>query len=171
MELAPADGSHPTPWFDYRGPGEGPAASARPAAGPIAVDFTGSPTVTHVWDEGRGGWLRSQDGTPHTTADGDQLAPENVVIMITDYTTSPADPISPEVRSTGSGPLVVLTDGMVVSGRWERASAADQPTLTDGDGRPIRLAPGRTWVQMPERGQTSFDPAQELADPAWEAVD
>ena len=160
--LAPDDLPVPQPWFTYRRADEALPASARPATGPVTVSFTGSPVVTHEWDERRGGWLRSQDGRPHTTVDGDQLAPENVVIFVTDYTTSAADPISPEVRSTGSGPLVALTAGSIIQGTWERPTAEDKPTLLDAGGQPIALTPGRTWVLLPEAGQVRFAPGQAL---------
>ena len=122
----------------------------------MTIAFSGSPTVTHTWDESIGGWLRTQDRNPHTTAGGDQLAPENVVIMVTDYGTSPADSISPHLRSTGEGPLVVLSDGHAIAERWERPTADDKPLLLDGSGDEIGLTPGRTWVLLPEAGQTVF---------------
>ncbi len=160
--LAPTDLPVPEPWFTYRRPDEAMPPTATTAAGPVSIAFTGSPLVTHEWDAAIGGWRRTQDGAPHLTVDGDQLAPENVVILVTDYGTSPADPISPEVRSTGSGELVVLTDGHVILGTWERPTAEDKPTLTDVAGDPITLTPGRTWVLMPEAGQVRFTPGQQL---------
>ena len=162
--LAPAGLPEPRPWFLYRGPGDDSPSTASPATGPVTIAFTGSPRVTHQWDAAIGGWLRAQDGAPHLTVDGDQLAPENVVIFVTDYGTSPADPISPEVRSTGSGELVVLTDGQVILGTWERPTAEDTPTLTDVAGDEILLTPGRTWVLMPEAGQVGFAPDQTLIE-------
>ncbi|MEM9561171.1 MAG: DUF3048 domain-containing protein [Actinomycetota bacterium] len=164
--LAPADLPVPEPWFAYRRPGETVPPAATTAAGPVSIAFTGSPLVTHEWDAAIGGWRRTQDGAPHLTVAGDQLAPENVVIFVTDYGTSPADPISPEVRSTGSGDLVVLTDGHVILGTWERPTAEDTPTLTDVDGDPIALTAGRTWVLMPEAGQVRFAPGQQLTETA-----
>lgn len=144
---------NPDPWFDYRRPGDELPASAEAADGPITVDFTNTPTVTFDWDEGVGGWLRSQDGRPHNSSDGRRLAPENVVILVTTYRTSPADAGSPEVRSTGSGAAVVLTDGHVVTGTWTRPTSTDVPELTDAEGNTITLTPGRTWVLYPEAGQ------------------
>ena len=165
-ELAPDDLPSPQPWFEYRrGALDDPPPTAAMVNGPVTIAYTGSPTVTHTWDPSVEGWLRTQDANPHTTAGGDQLAPENVVIMITDYRTSPADAISPEVRSTGTGPVVVLTNGWAVVGTWERPTAEDKPTLTDGDGAVIELTPGRTWVLMPEAGQVRFPDGQD--PPGW----
>ncbi|MGH1491690.1 MAG: DUF3048 domain-containing protein [Acidimicrobiales bacterium] len=164
-DLAPSDLPVPQPWFQYRRAGEQLPDAARAAVGPISVAFRDSPLVTHEWDDRAGGWLRTQDGRPHTTVDGDQLAPENVVIMITDYRTSPADPVSPEVRSTGRGEAVVLTDGMIIRGFWERVEAEDKLTITDGEDTIISLTPGRTWVLMPEEGQVGFADGQLLGPP------
>lgn len=151
--LAPDDFTTPEPWFAYRGPNDVLPPTAEPVTGAVMVAFTGSPLVTHRWDEEAAGWARTQDGAPHTTHDGDQLAPENVVIMVTDYSISAADVTSPEVRSTGAGPLYVLTDAHVITGSWERPTATDKPTLLDDDGRPILLTAGRTWILLPEAGQ------------------
>ena len=155
-ELAPDELPVPAPWFQYRAAGERLPAGAVAVEGPVAIDFSGSSEVTHTWDPEVGGWLRTQDGEPHLTAAGEQLAPENVVIMITDYTTSAADAISPEVRSTGTGDLVVLTSGHAILGTWERPAPEDKPALLDRSGTPIRLTPGRTWVLLPEPEQVTL---------------
>ena len=152
---AMVDAPGPNPWFEFRDPtidqDMGDAA-----AGPISVDFTGSPTATFEWDAATEGWMRSQDGQPHQTADGVRIAPQNVVIMVTTYGTSSADAASPEVHSTGSGEAVVLSAGRVIAGTWERVTADAPPVLTYTDGRPIQLTPGQTWVLFPEAGQIAF---------------
>lgn len=147
------DDGNPDPWFDYRAADESLPLNAEPATGPITVDFTNTPTVRFEWDQNRGGWLRSQDGRAHETAEGEQLAPENVVILVTTYGTSAADAGSPEVRSTGSGEALILTDGHLISGSWSRPDAAEPPELVDAEGQPIVLTPGRTWILYPEQGQ------------------
>ena len=151
--LAPDEVTRPDPWFTYRAEDEPLADTAVPAAGEVTVAFRGGPTVGFTWDPAVPGWRRTQSGSPHTTVDGLQLAPQNVVIMVTSYVVSPADPVSPELVSTGSGELLVLTDGHVVSGTWERQDATDKPTLLDSAGQPISLVPGQTWVLYPEPGQ------------------
>ena len=146
----------PDPWFGYRQAGAALPSEAVVADGIVTIDFTGSPTVTFEWSRELAGWLRSQDGRPHRTADGYQLAPENVVIMITTYGSSAADARSPEVRSTGSGTLIVLTEGHIVTGSWSRAAATDKAVLLDEEGSEIALTPGQTWVLYPEAGQVRY---------------
>lgn len=152
---AAVEAGAPQPWFTYRTADAALATNARPVAA-VEVDFTNSPTVDFVWDAELGAWLRSQDNVAHVdAATGTQIAPENVVIMITTYGTSAADAASPEVRSTGTGELIVLTDGQWIDGTWERATAEAKPLLLSSTGEPISLTPGQTWVLYPEIGQVS----------------
>ncbi len=150
--LAPADATRPQPWFQYRAPGAELPASASPTSEAVTISYRSGPLVTHTWDAALGGWARTQDGRPHTNLTGEQLAPENVVIMVADYVTSAADARSPELVSVGSGQLFVLTDGHVIEGTWSRAAADAKPELVDNSGTPIALTPGRTWVLYPESG-------------------
>lgn len=150
--LAPAEATPPTAWFDYRSPSAPVNTTGRALNEPITVAYRGGPLVTHTWDAALGGWLRTQDGQPHTNSDGVQLAPENVVIFVSDYVTSPADAISPELVSVGSGQVFVLTDGVVIEGTWSREAVDAKPVLLDSAGSPIALTPGRTWALYPESG-------------------
>ncbi len=154
--FAPEDAEPPLPWFDYRGEDDELPADAIEMSGAVTIDYRGTPTVTHTWDAEREGWLRTQDGLPHTSVLGDQLAPENVVIMIAEYEVSPADATSAELQSVGSGPVMVLTDGHLIEGTWSRESATAQPELTDANGDTILLTPGQTWVLFPEAGNVTL---------------
>lgn len=150
--LAPADATPPEPWFDYQSAEAEANETGRELREPITVTYRGGPLVTFTWDETLGGWLRTQDGQPHTNSDGVQLAPANVVIMVADYVQSPADAISPELVSTGSGQLYVLSNGLVIEGTWARDNPEAKPILLDSSGASIALTPGSTWVLYPESG-------------------
>ena len=151
--LAPEQTTPPQPWFTYRPPEEDLPATATAADDEVTVAFREGPTAGFTWDASVPGWRRTQSGQPHLTVDGLQLAPQNVVIMVTSYVVSPADAGSPELVSTGSGDLYVLTEGHLIEGTWQRATASDKPTLLDSAGQPIALSPGQTWVLYPEAGQ------------------
>ncbi len=157
--LAPDETTRPQPWFTYRSPDDEPPPTATAAGdGEVTVAFRDGPRVGFTWDPSVPGWRRTQNGEAHTTADGTHIAPQNVVIMVATYTVSPADAGSPELVSTGSGELLVLADGHLIEGSWERASATDKPTLLDAAGQPIALTPGQTWVLFPEAGQVTAAP-------------
>ena len=80
-----------------------------------------------MWDPELEGWARFQtdnlhgDGSPHVDAAGEQIAPENVVVLYTNYAASIADSRSPQAQTIGEGDALVLTgDGQAVAGRWSR---------------------------------------------------
>ena len=152
LALVAEDGP-PQPWFTYRAAGAAPPSTAIDPGGSVTIDFTDTPTVGFSWSDDRGGWLRTQDGAAHTVDGGAQLAPENVVIMVTTYGVSSADANSPEVRSTGTGSAVVLTGGRAIVGTWHRPTPTDKPILLDGEGVEVELSPGQTWILYPEAGQ------------------
>lgn len=150
--LAPADAGAPEPWFGYRSPGSALPDSATVISGTVTIAYRSGPLVTHTWDPELEGWVRTQDSRPHTNVNGEPLAPDNVVIMVASYGTSPADSRSPELNSVGTGQLFVLTAGAVIEGTWSRETADSKPVLLDNAGNPIALTPGQTWVLYPESG-------------------
>lgn len=160
--LAEPDQSPPPPQFAYRKPGDPLPEGAEEVAG-VKVVFTGT-QVLYQWDPDLRGWARSEYGGPHRDADGTRIAPENVVVMFTQYRRSPADPISPEAVTTGEGFVWVFTDGRLVTGVWKRTSANKPAELVDANLRPIELTPGRTWVALAQANKAAVIPAG--ADPA-----
>ena len=154
--LAPAEAEPPFAWFRYRAEDQELPAAAVPLTEAVTIRYRDAPLVTHTWDDAAGGWGRTQDSQPHTNADGVQLTPENVVIMVSTYVRSGADANSPELVSVGSGDLMVLTDGHLIEGTWQRLAADQAPILTDSSGAEILLTPGRTWVLWPEAGNVTL---------------
>ncbi len=150
QDALPADAMSPEPWFTF-GSLEDVSEQGRAISGIVTVVFQGSPLVTYQWDNQVEGWLRTQDGASHSTVSGDQIAPANVVILETTYGISRADAASPELISVGTGRATVLTAGRVIEGTWSRLSGSAKPEISDSDGNIIELAPGRTWVEWPDR--------------------
>lgn len=156
----------PTPIWSYRADGERLPQEAIPVAG-VAVAYVGDGRITNVefaWDPDLEGWARFQtdrlhgDGSlAHLDAAGEQVAPENVVILSTTYSTSAAGGGSPQALSVDEGDAIVLTaGGQAIEGRWMRGSATDPVRIQTPDGGVIKLSPGRTWVLMPQAGHTTY---------------
>lgn len=147
---ASADPVNPPTQFHYRA--DGAAAEGSPV-GAITVDH-GSTVAQWDWDGTR--WLRTQNGTEHRMADGTRLAVDNVVVVeVVRIDTGLVDASGgevPEFVFVGTGPVTVYTDGKSVSGTWTRPTLNSVATLVDGSEEPIRLTPGRTWVQIVEDG-------------------
>ena len=110
----------------------------------------GSAPVDFQWNGS--GWARLQRGTPHVDVDGTQLAPPNVVIRFTPYhevqcCDAAGFPIV-EAQLQGKGDAWILTGGKLIEGRWSQPNLAEPAEFTDRRGRPVRLAPGQTWVAI-----------------------
>jgi hypothetical protein len=143
-------GTPPSPQFDYLP--DGVSATAGAPATAASITFSGATTTSFVWSPSIGKWSRGLDGHPQLDGTGQQLVVDNVVIAGTPYGVSPFERISPEAHPVGSGPVWVLTNGRVQTGTWSRPTNADRWQLLDGVGQPIRLTPGRTWVELPPSG-------------------
>jgi hypothetical protein len=122
-------------------------------AGDPSTSFTVVMTGVKVgWTlDPNGRYLRTQNGSPHKAATGEQLGFTNVVVMSVGYAPSPADKRSPEAQTVGSGPVVVHRNGVAVKGTWTRAASTDAFSFTDSSGAPIPLAPGSTAVELTKR--------------------
>jgi hypothetical protein len=163
-------GGPPSPQFTYRASDE--YVEGGVAVAGVTIDFGGSPNVLvdYVWDPEVKGWARYQVDSLHdrdhsavTDVDGTQVAPANVVVLFTDYKRSEADATSPQAITVGAGDALVLTDGQMVTARWERTGTLFGYTLTLPDGKPVKLTPGRTFVALPLPGDNARPMADDLA--------
>jgi hypothetical protein len=113
----------------------------------VKLAMEGTP-IEWQWNATAARWERTEYGKPHDATDG-LVTTTNVVIMFTDYKTSPADPKSPEAQTVGTGEAWVLSAGKIVKGTWSRPDPSKPAALTAAaDGQPIALTPGRTWVEL-----------------------
>jgi hypothetical protein len=142
----------PARLFDFLPLGQ---AFGPPVATPAvhATVVFGRTTADWDYDPGSGLWRRTTNGTAHTVEGGAQLAFANVVVQRTRYRTTvyrdrsgaPVD----EAAVVGTGPAIVLSQGKQVAATWSKASATVPTTYALADGSPVRLAPGRTLVELP----------------------
>ena len=159
-QLAPADAVPPPAAFVYRAAGEPPTGP-----GMVAVQRAGIAWATPVeweWDPAVGGWWRNQAGRRHVDTGGRGVAPPNVVVQFVDYRDtglrdSSGAPV-PEAQVVGEGDAWVLTGGHLVPGRWSKPSPDAVTRYIDGTGADIRLAPGRTWLELARPGTASHTP-------------
>ncbi len=156
---APAGATPPAPLFAYRAVGEpAPAGDPAPVVKALWKDKVRT-DVSYQWDATAKGFTRTQNGSLHVDAAGKQVAPENVVFQLVPYhNTGLVDRSGtavPEAELVGEGDVVVLTDGKLIRGRWKRAEAGTVTTYTDAAGAPVRLTPGRTWIELVPPGNLS----------------
>ena len=96
---------------------------------------------------------------PDKLLDGSQTATKNVVILTVPTFIGPWLENSEgghevEVTATGSGPLVVLRNGIAITGTWTRPGLTGPTALVASDGTPITLQPGNTWEELAPQGVT-----------------
>jgi hypothetical protein len=140
-------GGTPPALFSFRSPNAALPASAQPIQG-VTIRF---PTrIDYDWNGS--GWARTQSGRRHVDSDGVQVAPANVIVQFVTYRQSGADPNSPEAVVVGSGDAWILTAGKMILGTWSRNDNQSVSVYTDGEGRPITLTPGNTWIELPRPG-------------------
>jgi hypothetical protein len=156
LAKAPAGATPPAPLFTYRAAGEAAVGEPAPVVQALWKDKVRT-EVVYEWDPALRGFARTQNGTPHVDATGKQAAPENVVLQVVAYRNTGLVDRSgaavPEAELVGEGELVVLTDGKLIQGRWSRPDAG---AVTAAAGTPIRLTPGRTWVELVPPGNLTI---------------
>lgn len=159
----PEEWELPQPLFSYREKGEELPVAAMPVSG-VDVGFTGGASVpiTYRWDTERGGWARTQAGTPHVDEDGALIAPHNVIIQYVRYVNTGYFDITgtpvPEAEMYGFGEGLLLTSGHAVLVKWGRATPEEATAWEDAEGNPLRLTPGRTWIHLVPEGNTTLVP-------------
>ena len=124
----------------------------------MKIVFTGGEKVDYQWNDTLQGWARFQAGTPHVDVDGHQIAPQNLVVLFTPVQGEPGRPARPRPRRSAAA-----TRGCSPTARSSRAPGTDptrrsRPRLTDGNGQPILLTPGHTWVALPQAGSATIVP-------------
>jgi hypothetical protein len=156
-DFTPADAGPPAPMFTFRKEGAPLPPTAIDAPG-MVIDFGLGVRIEYVWDAERHGWDRFQMDQMHGREDsafldeeGNQVAPENVVILKLQYEQDSVDARSPKAISVGEGEGIALTQGKAILVKWTRAEAADPWNLRDAfTGEQLDLTPGRTWVALPD---------------------
>jgi hypothetical protein len=143
----PPDHPGPPPQqFQYLDEGE--AVEATATAG---VDVRiGSENIAWTWNPDEMRFDRSQRGRPHDDSLLGRIRSTNVVVMGVEYRPSAVDRRSPEAQTTGEGPVWIFTDGQVREGIWKRELNVFPIEFFDAAGDPIELAPGNTWIELPD---------------------
>jgi hypothetical protein len=157
--LAPSGATAPPPFFLYRDADTPARGAGAVPVGHLHVDWPSrSFSADYDWD--RPVWRRTQGGKSHLDAAGYQVAPANVIVQFVTYRdTGLVDPSGspvPEAQVVGEGDAWVLTGGMLIPARWSKPQAGSVTRYVDANGADIRLAPGRTWVELAPPGRASY---------------
>jgi hypothetical protein len=138
----------PTPppaLFQYLKPGtkvKGKAVSK------VVVPFPSIYPVTWTWNKTTKSWDRTLFGQPDVTGTGVRESPKNLVVMEATYVNG-IGTMSSYANLQGSGNVQVFINGKEVDGTWSRgAIKADVIMYKTLTGKPLRMNPGQTWVEL-----------------------
>lgn len=148
----PSAKTPPPPVFEYSSK---PPAVAKPLA---SVEINFSYNTDGVWTWNGSEWAHSYANGSSLSPDDDaltnqQVTTQNVVIQVVHYhfgpyAESPGSTGDVESATTGSGQGWVLRNGTMTPVTWHRRTLLDPTTFTAANGSAVKLAPGRTFVEM-----------------------
>lgn len=141
------DSPPPPQQFDYAYPAE------------LATAAVEGKTATHIdlrmsrygepgwdWQADTGVWTRTEFGEPDITVDGNQISATNVVVLFVRISMHWDLPVSDMIVSNSAG--FVATGGKYIPIKWSKSDRTAKYVLTTEDGSPVKLAAGKTWVEL-----------------------
>lgn len=146
-------------WETYAAFSEEVPAGGEPASAFRINYLPGSCTAEWAYDEDAGLWGRSMVGRTHVDAlTGEQITAANVIMVYahhiyTDFWEEMIGArsnwkLSIQIQLWGEGTALIWRDGQVIPGMWHREGRNDMLTFTYGDGTPLPLKPGNSWIQV-----------------------
>ena len=156
----------PAPLFQYLPAGQ-PFAGTGVSSFTVHFDDLYRPTFTY--DAASNTWKRSIGFAPFTDTDGGgvQDAPTNVIVQFVGCCLN--SPEGGNYQTVGNGDVDVFSAGREVQGHWARSTNTQPIQYTDVNGTPIKLTPGKTWVELypsvfeGQGVQTTANPAATIA--------
>ncbi|WP_240916163.1 DUF3048 domain-containing protein [Sanguibacter sp. HDW7] len=126
----------------------------------IAIALSSAARPGWAWDGEADVWLRSEGSAKAMGANGKQLRATNVVLIETEQRDSKMDaqggaPV-PDQAFRGKGKALVLTGGRSIVATWTKTDDSTPFELVGKDGEPILLAPGNTWIEMLNKGKSTY---------------
>ncbi len=134
----------PPPFFEYLATGE---TFAGEGVTEFTAGFAPGYAPTYTFDAATNSWNRAIDGVPFTSTSGGQISATNVIVQFTDYVGGVGLEGS-EGNTVGEGDAWVFSNGQLIRGRWIRPAKEQPAGYVDAVGNPIKLTPGRTWVEL-----------------------
>lgn len=112
----------------------------------ISVRFSGTRTSNWTY---AGGKYTMTNGYMNN---GDVFQPNTIIVVKVDtsnalYTDPIGNPV-PVSHFEGSGEGVIFSGGKAVKVTWHKANTTALPTFTDAAGKPVKITPGRTMLEM-----------------------
>jgi hypothetical protein len=122
---------------------------ARPYGGSIKVVYPQN-TITYRYARSTNSYPRTVtgEGKQFDAADGERIAPQNVIVMWVDFRPLGDRKHRLEANLIGSGRAVVFTNGRRLDGTWKKAGTTKPTLFFDKAGEPVALTVGQTFIQV-----------------------
>ena len=109
----------------------------------------------YSYDEKSGRYLRSMPWGKHVLADGTRVATDNVLVIRAKQHYAKLYPGSGGVEPIhdiidANGTFYYFHGGRYVTGTWTKGAVNELFQFTLADGRPLKMAPGQTYVELPQ---------------------
>ncbi|MFZ1412661.1 MAG: DUF3048 domain-containing protein [Micropruina sp.] len=111
--------------------------------------------MTYTYNAGSGRYLRSMPWGSHVLRNGTRIATDNVLVIRAKQRyakifsgSGGQEPVHEIIDTQGS--FHYFHGGKYVTGTWAKGAAADQFSFTLADGSPLKMAPGQTYVELPQ---------------------
>jgi len=149
----PAEAGSPKPFAQFLTEGKSFTGAGATPVSSLHLVPADNVVADWDWDPAARAWLRSTNGTAHSTEEG-RIAPTTVIVQFTPYEFFVDDYSVMYPQVVGSGDVWVFAAGSLVTGTWTKAAPEAVTTFTDSNGAPVVLPPGQTWVHLVGPGST-----------------
>lgn len=152
------NGGPPKQHFTFLQATDDPGTGSQEVATNVRLSFAGNGSEIHyAYDASRKIYTRNVGGSPHVAEGGTPLTYSNIVVPSVEisagFSIDKAGFRTFDIKTVGSGGLVLLRGGKAFRGTWERATDADPWRFTDETGQVIPLTPGNTIIELLPQGR------------------
>jgi hypothetical protein len=146
----------PQPYFPFASSTDEVSAAAGKRGRSITIPYKGDDYfMGYSYDKSTKRYVRSMPWGPHLLEDGTRVSTDNVLVIKARQRYGKifrgrggADPLHDIIKN--EGPFYYFNRGRYVTGTWRKGTVAEPFAFTLPDGRPFKMAPGQTFVELPD---------------------
>ncbi len=145
----------PQPYFPFASTREEVSATGGKRGRSIRIPYQGdSYSMGYDYDNKKKRYLRSMPWGPHVLADGSRVSTDNVLVIKARQRygkifrgTGHEEPLHDIINARGK--FYYFNRGRYVTGTWRKGKVQEPFEFTLNDGSPLKMAPGQTFVELP----------------------
>lgn len=115
----------------------------------LSVPYKGNDyRMAYSYDKKSKRYLRSMPWGPHVLADGKRVWTDNVLVIKANQHYEHHEPFHDVIDAKGD--FYYFHEGRYVTGTWRKKGITSLFTFTLKNGKPLKMAAGRTFVELPD---------------------